>query len=57
MANVRDYLKEKEKLLKLFIKGKKSRSARKKLVNSGMIYRQRRLDNQIFKILVRMNLY
>lgn len=53
----RQDLKEKEKLLKLFIKGKKSRSARKKLVNSGMIYRQRRLDNQIFKILVRMNLY
>lgn len=53
----RQDLKEKERLLKLFIKGKKSRSARKKLVNSGRIYRQRRLDNQIFKILVMINLY
>ena len=50
-------LQDKERLLKLFIKGKKSSTARKKLVNSGMVYRQRRLDNKIFKILVRINLY
>ncbi len=53
----RQDLQEKEKLLKLFIKGKKSSSARKKLVNSGRIYRQRSLDNKIFKILVRINFY
>ncbi len=53
----RQDLKEKEKLLKLFIRGKKNSKARKKLVNSGRIYRQRRLDNRIFKILVRINLY
>lgn len=53
----RQDLHEKEKLLKLFIKGKRNSKARKKLVNSGRIYRQRSLDNKIFKILVRINLY
>ncbi|MCI9078190.1 MAG: glycosyltransferase family 2 protein [Lachnospiraceae bacterium] len=53
----RQDLQEKEKLLKLFIKGKKNSKARKKLISSGSIYRQRSLDNKIFKILVRINLY
>lgn len=50
-------LQEKERLLKLFIKGKKSSRARKRLVSSGKIYRQRHLDNKIFRILIRINLY
>ncbi len=50
-------LREKEKLLKLFIKGKKDGRARKKLVRQGRLYRQRSLDDKIFKLLIRMNLY
>lgn len=47
----------KEKLLRLFIKGKKSSRARKALVKGRKLYRQRKLDDRIFKILIRMNLY
>lgn len=50
-------LREKEKLLKLFIKGKKSIKARKMLVKGKKLYRQRKLDDRIFKILIKMNLY
>ncbi len=47
----------KEELLKLFIKGKKDGRARKKLVCQGRLYRQRSLDDRIFKLLIRINLY
>ncbi len=50
-------LHEKEKLLKLFIRGKKSSRARTALVKDSKLYRQRKFDDRIFKILIRMNLY
>lgn len=51
------YIKNNEKLLRLFIHGKKSRNIRTKLIKTGKIYRQRYLDNQVFKILVLLGLY
>lgn len=50
-------IKNNEKLLKLFIHGKKNINIRIKLIKTGRIYRQRYLDNQIFKILVLFGLY
>lgn len=50
-------LSDKEKLLGMFIKGKRRGKIRRKLVNSGKIYRQRKMDNRIFKVLIIMNIY
>lgn len=44
-------------LLKIFIKGKKSIKSRIKLLKTGKLYRQRKLDNRIFKLLILLNLY
>lgn len=50
-------IKNNEKLLRLFIYGKKNMIIRKKLIKTGKIYRQRNLDNQIFKVLIFFNIY
>lgn len=50
-------IKNNEKLLRFFIHGKKNRNIRTKLIKTGKIYRQRYLDNQVFKILVLLGLY
>lgn len=47
----------KKRLLVMFIKGKKDGHIRRRLVNTGKIYRQRELDNKIFKILLRLGIY
>lgn len=47
----------KKKLLIMFIKGRKDGHIRRKLVNTGKIYRQRELDNKIFKVLLRLGIY
>lgn len=45
------------KLLKLFIYSKKNMDLRRKLIRTGKLYRQRYLDNQIFKVLILFNIY
>lgn len=47
----------KKKLLIMFIKGKKNRRIRRTLINTGKIYRQRKFDNKIFKVLLRLGIY
>lgn len=56
----KDELKEvgkKNALIKCFIKGRKSIKLRYRLVVSGVLYRQRKMDNRIFKVLILLNIY
>lgn len=55
--NTNNSVKYNKKLLKVFIYGKQDRIIRKKLIKTKKIYRQRYLDNQIFKVLIFFNLY
>lgn len=55
--STRRSVKYNEKLLKLFIYGKKHSSIRRKLLNTRKLYRQRNLDNLIFKVLILFNIY
>lgn len=50
-------VKSNQRLLKLFINGKKSATIRKKLIKTGKLYRQRHLDNKIFMVLIWLNVY
>ncbi len=56
----KDEFKESDKkrtLIKYFIKGRTSIKIRYRLVKAGRLYRQRRIDNKIFKVLIVLNIY
>jgi len=53
----RPEVSDNRELLKLFINGKKNMAARKKLLETGRIYRQRYIDHQVFKVLIMLGIY
>ena len=48
---------KKSTLIKYFIKGRTSIKIRYRLVKTGVLYRQRKLDNKIFKVIILFNIY